>query len=842
TNQASAYRTRKSVALPAPDLLAATGSVDKLGFVVEHTSRGSNNPLTFQDYEDQSGLTYPHGGESTSLSDLVKLRYSLGDERTSISATALDTNRDASAICAQDVTLLPCGIGPGNRTFGRYGMAYATVQSLIGNVETNFSAYTNSSTTVSDDLNRYVLAPNVLDPTNPAAYVPTLDPSLSNSNTVTRGVAYSASIAQGNHTFSFVGNTYAAIDESLPVTGSQYVTPFTNAASSTRFQFNDAIKSNDHLTLTPSVSFADTSGLGGSILGGISSAWTPATADAYALSLNAGSSQPNLNAVRSFSDPISARFNCQAQSAVVSGPGDTGDGQKQSATSLTAAWSHQFHGGASLSLDAYVQAQSGQLINALIAEPASYFDAAGPGYLQTLYAAYRGPSVCGLAAPAPTVYAQESVAGTSRVYEGFDFTGRFALSPYVEIMPTYSLNAARLTAAGSRLADGPSTTIVGAQLPNRPLHKGGLTIDGLLPRSGLELLANVQYVGANNQQNLGPYANFSFGASHRLGPGQVTLFMNNAFNAYAGDFATDSFARPLALSDGAAYLTAATPLTPRTIFLSYAVVIGGPAPGPSFRQFARAARVAAAPEPTPTASANPRGGFQRFTSNPPPPGVDPLSLDTARTSCDADAQAAAKPLYDALRAYVVAYESGSTTLRAIPQATVVAHKSNVNHTVPYYLEFRPNLPRPPGAGQNGNGQGFSRGGRGGFGPGGGFGGANGDEVVGQTQGRDELSPEAQAARRAYVNSPAVKAYRAFIGCAYVTILSAADAKAKGIAAEGGRPGLFYVPKIGLVFVQPFELPQGGGSLRSRPQPSALPAPAASPAPATSPFTSPSAAP
>jgi hypothetical protein len=72
------------------------------------------------------------------------VRYRLGDDRTSITASALDTNREAYAICAQDVTILPCGIGPNNLNFGRYALAYGTVQSLIGNVQTNFSAYANS--------------------------------------------------------------------------------------------------------------------------------------------------------------------------------------------------------------------------------------------------------------------------------------------------------------------------------------------------------------------------------------------------------------------------------------------------------------------------------------------------------------------------------------------------------------------------------------------------------------------------------------------------------------------------------------------------------------------------
>jgi hypothetical protein len=76
------------------------------------------------------------------------------------------------------------------------------------------------------------------------------------------------------------------------------------------------------------------------------------------------------------------------------------------------------------------------------------------------------------------------------------------------------------------------------------------------------------------------------------------------------------------------------------------------------------------------------------------------------------------------------------------------------------------------------------------------------------------SPQADAARRSFQNSPEFKAYRSFIGCAYVTVLSQADAAAKGIVLEGGRPGLLYVPGIGLTFVQPRELPPGGGSLKS----------------------------
>jgi hypothetical protein len=791
--------------------VATTGSIGSLGFALQHTWRGSNSPLTFQDYEDQSGLTYPHGGESTALGDLVKLRYRLGDERTTVTATALTNNRDASAICARDVTLLPCGIGPGNGTYGRYGFAYATVASLIGDIQTTFSAYANSSTQTTDDVNRYVL-----DPFN--NYEPTLDPSLATNLGVTRGFSYSGAIAQGNHTFSLSGTTYASINTSTPIAGSQFETPFTNAAASTTYKFSDAIKSNDRLTLTPSLSLADTTGLGTSVLSGVAATWTPRGADAYGLSVNAGSSQPNLSANRSFSDPNNARFDCQAQTAVVSAPGDTGTGQRQSAFSVSTQWSHQFRGGATVNADAYSQVQSGQLINALIEEPLSIYPA---GFLQELDSAYRAPTVCGAAAAVPTVFASESVAGTRRVYQGFDVSGRFALSPYITVLPSYSLNLAILGAASGRLDNGPSTTIVGAQLPNRPIHRAGVTLDGLLPRSGLELLANAQYTGANNQQNLGPYVNVSLGASHRLGPGQVTLFENNVFNTYGADCASDAFAQPLGLSDGRPFQTAANPLTPRSIFLSYSVAAGGPAPGPAFSQFARGARsIAQAPQPSPSESPRPRLG--RFTPFPPPAGVDPLSLATARDSCTADVQPDAKPVLDGIRAYATAYE-GNQTLPATPNFTIAAHKVTGDPMVPYYLEVRPNFPRPPGAPSGNSGGGPRL--RGGFGgpggPGGGPpdggppGGGPQDGPVVATPGSGATpSPANAAARAAFQNSPGFKAFRGFTSCAYISVMSSADAKAKGIVLENGRPGLIYIPNIGMTFVQPPELPVGGGSLKT----------------------------
>src|SRR6185312_9599879 len=58
--------------------IGETGSFGKLGVAFLHTLREGNNPLTFNTFTDQSGLTYAHAGESSNAGDFLKLRYGLG--------------------------------------------------------------------------------------------------------------------------------------------------------------------------------------------------------------------------------------------------------------------------------------------------------------------------------------------------------------------------------------------------------------------------------------------------------------------------------------------------------------------------------------------------------------------------------------------------------------------------------------------------------------------------------------------------------------------------------------------------------------------------------------------
>lgn len=277
--------------------VSATGSVGPLGIAVMHTDRGGNNPLTFQDYEDASGLTYPHQGYTENLGDLVKLRYRIADIAT-ITGSYLSSNGSIAQICTQWVTLLPCGIGPNNNTFNKFELGYLTASSLIGNVALTATAFNISSNNIVDDLNRYI--------------ADTPDPYESTSQRHTTGYAFTASVGHNKHTFSLSGNIFSSTNDFTPLTATAFVIPSSIGVNAHQLNFGDTIKSTDKLNWNFNASLADTSGVGYSVLGGTGATWKPNPNDTYQLALNLGSAQPPPTTPRTFSDPATARFNCNA--------------------------------------------------------------------------------------------------------------------------------------------------------------------------------------------------------------------------------------------------------------------------------------------------------------------------------------------------------------------------------------------------------------------------------------------------------------------------------------------------------------------------------------------------
>jgi TonB-dependent Receptor Plug Domain len=836
--------------------IGETGSIGKLGIAVLHTKRAGNSPLTFQDYVDQSGIDYAHGGESANIGDFLKLRYPVND-RTTVMATMLQNNQASSSLCTQDVTPLPCGIGPGNSNSGKFQFGYATVQSLIGDTAVTVTGYVNNNTSFTNDLNRTIFECPQQPPTPGCVSVPISSPFSSTNGSFARGLAASATLTRDKHTFTLTGSTYAGITTFTPLVNpptlvnGQLVTfsqPSTFATASRTIQFSDQYKVNDKLALGPNISYAGTTGAGSSILAGMSANWRPTAADTYNASISFGSSQPANGLVRSYPDPTSARVNCFAGSAVINAPGDLPS--HQSAANYDLSWTHQWSHG-QFSLNAYRQTQGGQLVGAQVtAESAGL-----PGDLMTGVGTYFG-NVCGVGTPLSQIYANEQIGGTTRLYQGYTANANLALGKNVVLIPSYTTSTAEVTAANLRYVGLDSTLVLDSQLPGRPVHSANVTLDGLYSPAGLEIVANAHYVGPNNNQFIAPYTLVNVGLSHALGMGRITVFASNLFNTESGNFSTLQYAQPIALSGGGYLLQAARPNAPRSYTVSYSVNTGA-RPGAGFSRGARGTATTAAAAGTPGQQA--RGlGFGQLKFIPPPAGVDPLSLATSRPECTADLQPAAQKVLAQIGAAATAFAAG----KPLPEVDGLVVTPHGDAAGTWWLGLGPKIPdgvfaarRAAAGGQDGGGPRppGSPGGPGGEegGPGG-----PGGPPPGGFQPRVTVAPRTGGSPRPDFSPPpeliaALAPLRAAASCAYGTTLTPAEAKAKGYdvavgvnvagprpspgpsavpapstvpgasPAPGASPGprrgfgspLNYAPGIGIFVVRAPDLGTGGGSVR-----------------------------
>jgi len=838
--------------------IGETGSLGKLGIALLHTKRAGNSPLTFQDYTDQSGIDYAHGGENANIGDFLKLRYGLTD-RTTVMFTALQNHQATSSLCTQFVTPLPCGIGPDNGNSSKFGFAYGTVQSLIGETAITATAYVNNNTSLTNDLDRFIFqtCPPTAPP--PCTVGPQLSPFSSMSGSLARGIAASATLTRDRHTFTLSGSTFAGITTFTPLvlsgTAVAFVQPSTFATASRQVQFADTFKVNDKLTLGPNVSYAGTTGSGSSLLGGFSASWRPTNSDSYNASASVGSSQAANGLVRSFSDPNSARINCFANTAQVSGPGDQPG--HQSAISYDAGWTHAWtHGQVSLNL--YRQSQAGQLVGAQVTAASlglfpgdPYFDAVS---------GYFGQVCPGFAAPtAQQLYVSQQIGGTTRVYQGFTATGRFGIGKNVVVIPSFTTASSMVTAADPRFTGLDSTLILDSQIPGRPLHTGNLTIDALQPWSGMEFLANARYVGPGNNQRIAPYTIVNLGLSHALGIGRLTVFASNLFNTETGFFSTLQYAQPIPLSGGGSLIQAANPNAPRQFTVTYSFNTGA-RPGAGFsRGSATGARGAQTAGAAGTQNQQRGGlGFGRLNIPTPPPGVDPLTLAAARPECTPELKPGAQTVLTEIAAAATAYAAGQP-LPAVAGLTVTPHGDpkgtwyfGLGASIPQSVLDKMRAQRQAAAPAGGNGgagrrQGGEPGGAGG--PPGGF----QDRVTAS-------SPDSQQ-RQGFTPPPeliaALLPLRALASCSYGSVLTTAEAKAKGydvqpgvqaapspgpsaspgpnpVAAASPAPGVspgpngqrraggggptggnafYYTPSIGLFVVRAPDLGTGGGSVK-----------------------------
>jgi hypothetical protein len=541
----------------ASEQLSISGSNKKLGIAVQHAVRTGDSILTGLTFADASGQTYVHDGSTAINADFIKLRYAV-NPKLSFSGSILGGETKRSPLCDLDVTILPCGTGPGGLvTTGAVSRAIGA-QGQIGNANVTFNLFRQNYSSNDNESGRV------------SAGVPS--PFQSTSTSVTQGFTLYGTVPFGRHTLlANVGSTSGSGQITTLSTGAFSATaplPFRSAYTVT----GDTYKFSDRWSATLAY------GLNTDLLQSRSAVdftvvLTPSRTETIRATTGQYGAGGNTGFLGFFGDPVSAVYDCPANEVLTTVPGDP----PEQSTFTNAAVQYTKRGKrGSIQLNGYWQTNRGGVLTAQY--PLSAYTGAPlpAGYLNAIEAQWQAPTICGTQPFDPSrVYVSQQLTGQTVRYRGIDTSGQLVLGRAVIAQMTYSINGATLKALDPRLAAVGSDYIAGGQLPGRPLHKGSLLIDAVQPHAHLEYVVNGTWTASNNASGLGPYILVSSGVTWTVPRGRLTLFANNMFNTDTGLFTRSEFLSPNPTIGGGTYLPLVPQLLPpRSYTLLYSVRTG----------------------------------------------------------------------------------------------------------------------------------------------------------------------------------------------------------------------------------------------------------------------------
>ncbi len=661
---------------------AETGSDGKLSTALNLCGGDKTSWLDGMLYTDASGLDYVHNGDANSFGTSAKFRYEFGDSQT-ITGTFLSSDHITNIVCARiQYDGIPCGYGPNNFSSGSVSLFSLTDDLLIGATSVQATIYGNHSTSLSDELDRYV----------DGAASPIGSSGLNDS----RGFTLNAILpAAQRHTISITA--YGSWGDSQTFPLNDAAEPYYTNAQQSRYaaaEITDSIHSNEHLTFSESVGLTQSTGGFGSVLESLGTTWHPTKYDTYTASYTMQGSPGQQTRSTILSDPDALRFTCDGDNSVAFGNAPGASPEASSSTSTNLTYTRSWIGG-DLSVRLYRQMQKNTLlptdVNGTILLANGTIT---PSYVAAVQQIFQSTAGCGAATPfSPSqLYFSTPVAGVDRLYQGVQVTGYATLGNLI-VQPFWNTTVSQAI-SDSPLIDNPySITQSGQQLPNVPLQRAGVIFDYKARHSAIEYYADAEYNGRNNPNNLPAYTQYDAAVNVAFSKGNLTIAAANIFGTYSGIFSSYANAVPFYTQSGQIVPNVARPLTPRSYTVTYTLRYGPGALGNTH---------VATTRPAPGGGGRGGGGGGGFRPQPLPSTVpaNPLDVSSDDQRCPADAHATALQLSNELKAYVAQIEAAKTaagypTTMPPPQitdATVTYHGMGSTYALSIQPHFQTQAP------------------------------------------------------------------------------------------------------------------------------------------------------
>ena len=538
---------------------SATGGFGKLSLALAHSGGGQVGPLDGTLYQDQTGTTYMHSGGFSRNADLLKISLALSPVST-FKYALIGTVYNSTLICSNATTMLPCSFGPDN--VQRTDSEFQTISffSLLGHVQFNTDVYFGKLKVTGAQPARAVNG--------------IIIPSFSNSETPFATFDTRFSSTAGRHTLTggFFGgsqtSTYTSTFKGTQIVQSALKTYYYSA------YLSDRTKANDRLAIGHEISESSATNSPPALELYEDLTWQPAVADIFEAGIGLGSASGFGGFSPTLGDPLSGDYDCFNHSVFVQGPSD--QPARQSAITYNLGWRHTLRGNGFVNVSLYRNRFIGQnqrVAVPIAAEPGSIFpNGSLSDYLASLQQVWSNPAVCGSMPFDPSgVYVTQTLSGLTEVTQGFSVTGQIPLGKSLFAFPTYATTNVYYSALDPRLLVPNSYYGIGFQVPRVPLHKAGLIVDGVIPHTNLEWLADAEFTSANNQQNLPAYTVYNAGVVMKVPRGSLSILVANIFGTQSALFSTYQGINPMPLQGGGTFALSTIPLAPRSITVQYQI-------------------------------------------------------------------------------------------------------------------------------------------------------------------------------------------------------------------------------------------------------------------------------
>jgi hypothetical protein len=533
--------------------LSVQGRAGAIGYAAQHINRDLLSALNGSTYLDTSGTSYRHDGTYHNYTDLVNVSSALGTAWNA-SLVAMRGRRTDQVIPAYYTGQLPFGGGGGNVETGEARNAILT---LTGTYPKALLAVALSGGT-SDVAH--------VDPSRSfgGSVLPLSDSSLASA----ASLSVSASLTDRHSTTIFLTHAIgASSSRSLADTDATVIAQQRYAAHVSSLELGQEYMLSKRFKLKPFVGVQHGSGSGFLPTARVSGTVKTSDRDIVTFMASHEGNPANSNYVPgSLADPHTATYDCATGTALIGTPNQRPNDVH--ASRVQAGWTHTTPRD-SISAAVYDERYTGvTLTQASVAALNDTSTVLPPSYLATVVAGYGSIGRCSQPLALDRVFLVHDVSGLALHYRGVNVALSHTFGPSLTMQLRYDLQSSVLARAGSGLGGTSSPYIEGAQIPGEPLQRIGLTASYAFRDGKTEMVANGQYVSANNANRLPAYAIVSAAIERKLSSAaSLDIVATNVGHRYVGLFSSNRYAVPLSTGAGPPLLLNAAPLSQPDIFV-----------------------------------------------------------------------------------------------------------------------------------------------------------------------------------------------------------------------------------------------------------------------------------